>query len=291
MKFGLFAPLASPFATPEYITAFGEAADEYGIDSLWLAEHVVLFDEYDSPYPYAADGKIPAPPDAGILDPLDTICFLAGCTERVRLATGICLLPQRNPVYTAKHVATADWLSQGRVDFGVGIGWLREEFEALQVSWPNRGRRADDYIGVLKTLWCDEVSEFEGDFYTLPPCRQYPKPVQHPHPPIHVGGESDAALRRAARLGQGWHGFGHSPESAGERIEKLEGFLAEEGRDRSDFVVTISPYLSGIDPDKAKAYAEAGADQVVAIALAFSTDAIRPALDGLVPTIEAARAS
>lgn len=207
MKVGIFAPLANPYATPDYIRTLGAAVEERGFDSIWVAEHVVLFDEYASSYPYAADGKIPVPSEAGFLDPFMALSYLAACTTRVRLGTGICLVPQRNPVYTAKEAASVDWMSGGRFDLGIGVGWLAEEFAALDVPFERRGARCRAYIDVMRTLWCDDESEYDGEFYTLPKTRQFPKPIQKPHPPIHFGGESDAALRRVADLGQGWYGF------------------------------------------------------------------------------------
>jgi probable F420-dependent oxidoreductase len=290
MKIGLFTPSANPFATPEFLSALGRGADERGIHSLWVPEHVVLFDEYASSYPYAADGKIPTPPGSGMLDPLTSLAFLAACTETVRLGTGICLLPQRNPVYTAKEVATVDWLSNGRVDFGIGVGWLREEFDALEVPFEKRGKRTDDYIDVLKTLWCDDEPEFKGDFYTLPKCRQDPKPVQDPHPPLHFGGESDASLRRVARVGQGWHAFGLDPAGVPERVAKLTELLEAQGRTRAEVTVSVCPYFNGLDVAKLEAYAEAGVDQVVAFFFAADADGVPAALDALNDVIERAAA-
>ena len=139
MRIDLWVPTANPFATPEVLSLIGAEADKRGVGTLWVGEHVVLFDEYGSAYPYADNGKIPVPPNSGLLEPLSTLSFLAAATERVRLGTAMVLLPQRNPVYTAKEVATLDWLSNGRVDFGVGVGWLAEEFGALNVPWPHRG--------------------------------------------------------------------------------------------------------------------------------------------------------
>jgi probable F420-dependent oxidoreductase len=290
MKIGLFTPSANPFATPEVLSALGRGADERGIQPLWVPEHVVLFDEYASSYPYAADGKIPTPPGSGMLDPLTSLAFLAACTETVRLGTGICLLPQRNPVYTAKEVATVDWLSNGRVDFGIGVGWLREEFDALEVPFEKRGKRTDDYIDVLKTLWCDDEPEFKGDFYTLPKCRQDPKPVQDPHPPLHFGGESDASLRRVARVGQGWHAFGLDPAGVPERVAKLTELLEAQGRTRAEVTVSVCPYFNGLDVAKLEAYAEAGVDQVVAFFFAADADGVPAALDALNDVIERAAA-
>ena len=175
-------PTANPFTTPELLAVIGREAEQRGIGTIWVGEHVVLFDEYASTYPYAEDGRIPAPPDTGLLEPLTTLSFLAAHTTTVRLGTAMVLLPQRNPVYTAKEVATLDWLSNGRVDLGIGVGWLEEEFNAVNVPWPQRGKRTDEYLEVLRTLWCDETSAYEGEFYSLDPCAMFPKPVQDPTP-------------------------------------------------------------------------------------------------------------
>jgi probable F420-dependent oxidoreductase len=291
MRFDLWVPTASPMATPEMLAAVGRAAEERGIGAIWIGEHVVLFDEYRSRYPYAADGRIPAPPGTGLLEPFTTLSFLAAHTTTVRLGTAMCLLPQRNPVYTAKEVATLDWLSGGRVDFGVGVGWLREECEAAGVPWPHRGRRTDEYLAVLRTLWCDERSSFAGEFYTLPTCAMDPKPVQDPHPPVHVGGESEAALRRAARLGQGWHTFNRLPEDLAEPLARLDVLLAEEGRTRDELTITVCPYFQPLDADGVARYAVAGADNVAALFFVMSPEEVDGALDALQPCIDAAAAS
>jgi probable F420-dependent oxidoreductase len=281
MKIGLFVPLAGPSATPSYAETLATEAEGHGFDSLWVAEHVVLFDEYGSRYPYAEDGRIPVGAEAGFLDPMGCLCFLAGKTSRIRLGTGICLVPQRNPVYTAKEVATADCLSGGRVDFGVGVGWLAEEFRAVATPFERRGARTRSYLEVIRRLWCDDVSEYKDEFYELPACRQYPKPVQRPHPPIHFGGESEAALRRVADLGQGWYGFNLDPPELAERIARLDALLAERGRERSDVQVSVSPYLKGCDEAKLAAFAEAGADQVILTAFARDDSELRRTLEGL----------
>ncbi len=268
MKIGLFNPLSTPFADPEYIQELGRTAEGCGFDSLWVAEHVVLFDENRSRYPYSADGRIPAAGESGILEPFTGLSFLAACTQRIRLGTGICLVPQRNPVYTAKEATCVDWLSGGRLDLGVGVGWLAEEFQALGVPFERRGARCRSYLQVMKRLWCDAVSEYQDEFYTLPACRQYPKPVQQPHPPIHFGGESDAALRRVADLGQGWYGFNLTPEQLGARVKDLERLLASRGRSPGEVQVSVSPYLRGFDSDALARYRDAGADQVILLGIA-----------------------
>lgn len=287
MRIGLFAPLGSPSANGEFVTTLGTAADERGFHSLWVAEHVVLFDDYGSQYPYAADGKIPAQPESGLLEPFTTLAFLAACTSRIRLGTGICLLPQRNPVYTAKEAANIDFLSGGRLDLGLGVGWLAEEFRVLGVPFERRGARTRAYVEVMRTLWQDEVSEYKDEFYDLPPCRMYPKPIQTPHPPIHFGGETDAAMRRVAELGQGWYGFNHTPDEAAEGIERLEKILADRGRARSDVQVSISPYLKPFDADSIKRYRDLGIDQLILMTFALDRDGLLTTLDGLATHIEA----
>jgi probable F420-dependent oxidoreductase len=288
MHVGLFAVSASPFATPEYLHTLATAGEERGFHSLWVPEHVVLFDEYKSKYPYSADGRIPASSESGPLDPFAVLSFLGGITRTIRLGTGICLVPQRNPVYTAKDVASVDWLSNGRLDFGVGIGWLAEEFRALGVPFERRGARCRAYLEVMRRCWCDPISQYEGEFYSLPPCRQYPKPVQQPHPPIYFGGESDAALARVADLGQGWFPFSIGPDVLGARMRDLEHLLAARGRrDRprhAELQVAICPYMSTADLDLVKRYRDAGADQVVLLVMA-SLQNLRPVLDEMAKAI------
>lgn len=281
MDVGLFAPFTNPFAAPEYIEAYGRGAEERGFSSIWVAEHVVLFDEYASQYPYSADGKIPAGGENGIFEPFTALAFLAACTSRIRLGTGICLVPQRNPVYTAKEVTAVDWLSNGRMDFGIGVGWLEEEFRAVDAPFPRRGARTREYIEVMRRLWEDDVSEHKGEFYELPALRQYPKPVQQPHPPIHVGGESEAALRRVAQFGQGWYGFSVAPEDVPGKVSRLEQLLDAEGRTRSEVQVSICPYLLGADADTVKRYEDAGVDQVILLGLGFDIPGLEQQLDDL----------
>jgi probable F420-dependent oxidoreductase len=212
------------------------------------------------------------------------LSFLAGMTRTLRLGTGICRVPQRNPVYTAKDVASVDWLSNGRLDFGVGIGWLAEEFHALGVPFERRAARCRAYLEVMRRCWCDAVSQYEGEFYSLAPCRQYPKPVQQPHPPIYFGGESDAALRRVADLGQGWFPFSIGPDELASRLRVLEELLAARGRTRSEIQVVICPYMNAADLDLVKGYRDAGADQVVLLAMASQQNLPR-VLDDLAANI------
>jgi probable F420-dependent oxidoreductase len=265
MHIGLFLGAFVPPSTPEFLLAAARGAEARGFHSVWVGEHVVLFDEYAKEYPYAESGEFPLSGEGGMTEPFTTLAFVAGATSRIRLGTGVCLVPQRNPLYTAKEVANVDWLSGGRFDFGIGVGWQREEFEALDVPFERRGRRNDEYIELMRRLWCDAESSFEGEFWTLAPARAFPKPVQQPHPPIHVGGESDVALRRVVRLGAQWLPFNVSPSRLAERRERLAELLEGTGRTVSDVQISVSA-----DRESARArgalapaFAEAGADQLL----------------------------
>jgi probable F420-dependent oxidoreductase len=291
MQLGIFLPTASPFADPDWLREVATQVESRGVDALWIPEHVVQFEEYESRYPYSPDGKIPTAPTSGMLEPLTTLAFLAATTRTVRLGTAILLLAQRNPVYAAKEISNVDWLSGGRVDLGVGVGWLREEYAAVGTPWERRGKRTEDCVAVLKTLWCDHVSAFSGETFTLPECSMYPKPVQEPHPPIHFGGESDIAINRAARLGQGWHTFGRLPEDVPDALARLERELDETGRARADFQVTVCPYMNPITPEMVDRYAETGIDQLSVMLLAFSPSDVAPQLDQLEPCLERVRNS
>jgi probable F420-dependent oxidoreductase len=289
MHVGVLAPASSPIATPEYVAALGAAVEERGFHSLWAPEHVVLFDEYASKYPYSPDGRIGGAPDMGPLEPFAALSFLAATTKRIRLGTGILLVPQRNPVYTAKSVATLDWLSGGRVDLGVGVGWLREEFATLGVPWARRGDRTRSYLNVMRALWCNEESEYKDEFYELPRCRQFPKPVQKPHPPILFGGESDAALARVAEVGDGWYGFDLTPEAARERLTQLDARLARAGRKRGDVKIFATPaWREPLTADTAARFAELGVEQLIVSVAARSLDDLLRKLDRAAPLVDAA---
>ena len=218
MKLGLFVPFATPAADAAFVRAAGSAAEEAGFDSHLGRRARGAVRRVRLEVPVLGRRAHPRGRHVGILEPFNALTFLAACTSRIRLGTGICLVPQRNPVYTAKEAATVDWLSGGRLDLGVGVGWLAEEFQAVGVPFERRGERCRSYLEVMKRLWCDPVSEYADEFYELPACRAYPKPVQQPHPPIHFGGESEAALRRVADVGQGWYGFNVEPEELADRL-------------------------------------------------------------------------
>jgi probable F420-dependent oxidoreductase len=289
MKIGVLAPANSPVATPDYVHALGAAVEERGFHSLWAPEHVVLFDEYASKYPYSEDGRIGGGPDMGPLEPFVALSFLASATKRIRLGTGVLLVPQRNPVYTAKSVASLDWLSGGRVELGVGVGWLREEFASLGVPWERRGDRTRSYLGVMRSLWRDDVSQYEDEFYELAPCRQFPKPVQKPNPPVLFGGESDAALARVAEIGDGWYGFNLTPAAAKDRLAQLDSRLARAGRKRRDVRVYATPaWREPLTPESVARFADLGVDQVIVSIAARSQEDLLRKLDRATPLVAAA---
>lgn len=279
MKIGV-TMIFNHITPPPFIIEAAQAVEAAGFDSIWLPEHVIFFPEYESRYPYSSDGRIPGAPE-GILDPFTGLTFIAGHTRRIRLGTGICLVPQRNPVYTARAVADLDYLSGGRCDFGVGIGWLKEEFDNLQMDFGSRAARTLEYLEVMRALWRPGLAAYEGDGYSLAPCHFNPKPVQSPHPPIFFGGESEPALRRVARHGNGWFGFNLSPDAAVERLQRLETLLAEAGRSRADVQVFVGPERGSLNSECLARFQSAGVDQVIAPVAARSIDKLRARMDAL----------
>jgi probable F420-dependent oxidoreductase len=264
MEIGLFPFFTGPDVGPDLIAALGAEADRLGIASIWSPEaHVVTFDDYDSPYPYSLDQKMPgAPIGKGDYASFLVLAHLAATTTRVRLGTGVCILPQRNPLYASKEIITLDYLSSGRVDFGIGIGWLKEEFDAVGADWETRALRTREYVDLMLCLWRDELVTYNGRFVQLRESRQDPKPLQKPHPPIYFGGNTDAALRRVADLGNGWYGFNRPPEDISERVDVLRDLLGARGRASEGVKIVVGLGRTGGGFDSA-GYAQAGAQQLV----------------------------
>jgi probable F420-dependent oxidoreductase len=284
MKIGVFGTFMSPICTPEVVQDVGRRLEAAGLDSLWMGEHVVLFDEMEFPYPASRDGRIPVPEGGGLLDTVATFGFLANATSTLRLGTGITLISQRHPVYTAKEFATLDWLSQGRIDFGVGVGWCKEEVIASGFSWEDRGARSDEFLDVVQRLWTQELTTFDGRYFKLPhPCRLDPKPVQ-PRMPVLVGGHSKAAFRRAATYGTGWYGFALTPEVTGSLLEQLDDALADAGRSRDDFEIIVTPSRES-DADF-EAFAEMGVDRLVLHLGSQKPERLEPRLDDLARLVQ-----
>ena len=261
MQIGLFSTFMSPIAKPDVIAKLAQDAEAAGVESIWMGEHVVLFDEMEFGYPASRDGRIPVPEGGGMLDTVATFGFLAHATQKMRFGTGIALISQRNPVYTAKEFATLDWLTNGRMDFGIGVGWCKEEVIACGYSWEDRGKRSDEFLEMIKRLWTEPVASFEGDHFQLAPCRMDPKPVQAPHVPIIVGGHTAPAFRRTVAYGDGWYGFALTAEQAKRLIDRLETALAEAGRARSEVEIIVTPPSFG--GEDVRAYADIGVDRLI----------------------------
>lgn len=238
MRFGFPIPTRGLLGTLDTIRRLGRAADEYQYDSIWITDHIVIPKTTQSKYPYSPDGSFDLEAAQHYLDAPTVLSYLAGVTDRPALGSSVLILPYRNPVLVAKMIATLDVLSRGRVILGVGVGWMREEFQALNLTtFEDRGAATDEYIEVLRALWTKEWPSYKGRFYSMDEVRFFPKPVQKPHPPIWIGGHTKAAIRRAARLGDGWHPIGLrppaglTPEEYAKAAADLWSQAKEAGRD------------------------------------------------------------
>ncbi len=210
MRYGFYLPTRGQSASPESLETLVARAEALGFSSVVIADHIVFPVTIKSKYPYTVSGAFPGQGDA--LEQLSLMAFVAGKSQTLRLISSVMILPHRNPVVTAKMLATIDVLSRGRVTVGVGVGWLREEFEALGApDFDRRGAVSDEYLRIFKALWTQDPASYHGEFYRFDSVRCLPHPAQKPHPPIWVGGHSKAALRRVARLGDGWHPVGANP--------------------------------------------------------------------------------
>ncbi|MBI5340385.1 MAG: LLM class F420-dependent oxidoreductase [Mycolicibacterium rufum] len=252
-------------ASRPVIDAVAAAAERSGFATLWIGEHVVMVDEPASTYPYDADGRMAVPADADWLDPLIALSFAAAATNRIGLATGVLLLPEHNPVITAKRAASLDCLSGGRrFSLGIGVGWSREEFDALGVPFARRARRTEEYVAAMRTLWRDDVSTFTGEFVSFDRVRVNPKPVRR-WIPVICGGNSDDALRRVAEWGDGWYGFNLADEEeVAERVSVLRRMCREVGRDFGDLRVSVS--LKESSPANLVKLDDIGVDELVLVA-------------------------
>jgi len=253
MRYGFYLPTRGQTATPEALETLVQRGEALGFSSVMIADHVVFPVTIHSKYPYTVSGAFPGQGDA--LEQLALMAFIAGKTRTLRLVTSVMIVPHRNPVVTAKALATIDVLSKGRVTVGVGVGWLREEFQALDApDFDRRGSVSDEYIRIMKKLWTECPASFAGEFYRFDSIKCLPAPVQKPHPPIWVGGHSKVALRRAARLGDGWHPVGANPavplrpHELAASLDELRRLTEAEGRDAAK--LTISYKAPVYDPSQ-----------------------------------------
>ena len=285
MEFGLHLPHVGPLATREGITAFAKLVEELGFDALWVSDHIVVPRSLESRYPYRRDGSFPVSPDVSLMEPIATLLFVAAITERVKLGTTVLVLPMRNPIVTAKQLASLDVLSNGRLILGVGTGWMEEEFQMLGVPFKRRGARTNEYIRLIKALWTEENPSFEGEFWQIKDVGFNPKPLQKPHPPIWTGGHSAPALRRAGRLSDGWHAVGVSPDTLREQFQEVQRHAEEAGRDPASITLSVRPRVRIDDPAKTiellRSYREVGVSHAVLEIFAPDMDRARSLLETL----------
>lgn len=244
MRYAFYLPTRGKTATPDAIETLLARAEALGFSSVMIADHVVFPAQVKSQYPYTVTGAFPGQGDA--FEQLTLAAFAAAKSQRLRLVTSVMILPYRNPVFTAKALATIDVLSSGRVTVGVGVGWLREEFEALAApSFDERGAVSDEYLRIFKTLWTQSPASFAGRYYRFDDVQCLPLPVQKPHPPIWIGGHSKPALRRAARYGDGWHPVGGNPAvplrpaEFGALMDELRRLCDAERRDPAALTISF----------------------------------------------------
>ena len=272
MKFGL--AFASSIGTdPASALEISKVAEAVGFESVWGGEHVVMPTTISSPYPYTVDGKIPATPETSIPDPLIWLAYVAAAAPTLRLGTCILILPQRNPLVLAKELATLDHLSGGRVELGIGVGWMKEEFEALDVPWERRGARTDEYVAAMRTIWSGSHVEFHGDFVDFPSLTSTPRPAQGPNIPILVGGDTPAAIRRAARLADGYFPGESHADRLGDLITAVRQACVDIDRDPDSVEINAMFGRQMSDPAAGiEVMLDLGVGRVMVPAFAFGGD-------------------
>jgi probable F420-dependent oxidoreductase len=266
MKVSVMAPVADGVtADPEWMVSFATHLEQCGFESIVAVEHTVLVTRYDSVYPYDSSGRVGLAADCPIPDPLDLLTFLAGHTSRLGLATGVLVLPNHHPVVLAKRAATVDALSGGRLRLCVGVGWLKEELAACGAEFDSRGRRADEQLGVLRELWADrpQGASYHGEFFNFEDVMCYPKPVAGERLPVHIGGHSRAAARRAGRLGDGFQPLGVTGPQLASLIALMREEASAAGRDPAAPEVSLGHTVTKIDAERAGSLIDQGADRIV----------------------------
>jgi probable F420-dependent oxidoreductase len=267
MRFGIIPPVRSGVtADPEWMTTFARHAESCGFESVVLVEHAVVISDYRSTYPYSSSGRMPLPDDCRIPDPLDLMAYLAAVTDRIGLATGVLVLPNHQAVVLAKRVATIDVLSGGRVRLCVGVGWMDEELRATGADPRSRGRRTDETVAAMRALWADSGpagADFDGEFFSFHHAHSFPKPVRPGGVPIHIGGHSEAAARRAGRIGDGFQPLGLAPDDLTLRLRQMGEAAEEAGRDPAAIELSLSGYLPTTTGEEIEAARSAGAFRLV----------------------------
>jgi probable F420-dependent oxidoreductase len=274
VKVAVFAPVADGVtADPDWMVSFAGHLEACGFESIIVAEHTELVTRYDSVYPYDSSGRVGVAADCAIPDPLDMLAFLAGHTNRLGLATGVLVLPNHHPVVLAKRAATVDLLSGGRLRLCVGVGWLKEELEACGVEFDSRGRRADEQLAVLRALWADQPrgASYHGEFFSFDNAMCYPKPIAGERLPVHIGGHSRAAARRAGRFGDGFQPLGVTGRELTSLIALMRDEASSAGRDPAGLEISLGHLVTKINAERAVGLVDQGADRIV-LAMPPTTD-------------------
>lgn len=259
-----------PVADPDFIVRYAQLVESLGFESLWTIDHAVMHAQYDSRYPYKSTGKTPLPADANMPDPLIMMSLIAGVTKTIRLGTSMLILPQRHPIILAKEVATLDQYAKGRITLGIGVGWVEEEVATMKQDFTDRGRRANEWIEIMKTLWTEDVSEFDGDYFQFKGVISNPKPVQAGGVPLMIGGHSPAAARRAGRYGDEFYPHWSTRGPNKEELERLMPSVVESaeraGRPANAVRLTLTSTSDAKTArDTAEFCAELGAERVVVL--------------------------
>lgn len=256
MKIGYFGFNNGPLGTPDAIRSVLQCAESAGFESAWTGEHVVVIDPQEPPSP--------VPPEFPMLDTVASLSFAAAVTTRLRLGSGIVLLAQRNPVVLAKELASIDVLSGGRLIFGIGVGYVKREFDVIGVPYEERGARVDDHIDAMRALWTQDRPLFEGRFTRISGVQAKPMPVQSPHPPFVIGGMSPSAYRRAIARGDGWYGFNQTEEQAAASMEGLRQAARDAGKPQrfDELEISVTP-RGPIDADRIRRFEDLGVSRLI----------------------------
>lgn len=245
---------------PDSIRTIAENAERLNFGTLWSGEHIVFVDTFASKYPYTENGALPGPVDSPLLSSYIALTYASAFTQRIRLATGITIVPEYNPLILAKEIMSLDRVSRGRFMLGVGIGWLEEEFQALGISWERRAARTNEYIAAMKVMWKEVRASFSGEFVNFKNVISMPKPTRDI--PIAVGGESLPALKRVARYGNAWYGYSLTPDQLERKLKQLEQLLAENNRRLDEIEIIVHPPKRA-SLDQMKQYSELGVSELV----------------------------
>jgi probable F420-dependent oxidoreductase len=264
MKIGIVSINVGGPSTVDHMIEVCQHAEAAGIESVWTFEHVVVPIEYDSKYPYSRSGKMGISPEVSFVDPLISLAHVAAATKTLRLGTGVNILPQANPLLFAKQAASIDVLSRGRLTLGLGIGWLREEYEAMGTPFERRGARFDDYLEAMKKVWSGDVVEHESDFLSWHGFKSYPIPAQRPHPPVLIGGTTHKSLERVVKAANGWYAPNDSRDELAAQLASLRTRCEEAGRDFDSLDITIN-WRAEKYPDALAEYEALGVTRAVAL--------------------------